>query len=85
MCSHVFGDVITPALPITVGAELDGKVVFCLGDHVWFVVDEYCYSDTTTAQACLRYISVDQLGIQWNLSNPDTFGTEESVPISEVS
>ena len=24
-------------------------------------------------------------GVQWNLSNPDTLGTEESVLISEVS
>ena len=23
--------------------------------------------------------------VQWNLSNPDTLGTEESVPISKVS
>ena len=25
------------------------------------------------------------IGLQWNLSNPDTLGTEESVLISEVS
>ena len=26
-----------------------------------------------------------RLAVQWNLSNPDTLGTEESVLISEVS
>ena len=35
-----------------------------LGRLVWFVVDEYYCSETTTAQACLGYVSLaEQLGI----------------------
>ena len=29
-----------------------------LGRLVWFVVDEYYCSETTTAQACLGYVSL---------------------------
>ena len=30
----------------------------CLGRLVWFVVDEYYCSETTTVQACLGYVSL---------------------------
>ena len=45
------------ALPITVGfVYVEGGV--CLDRLVWFVVDEYYCSETTTTQVCLGYISL---------------------------
>ena len=45
------------------------------------VFSAYSFSEKSYAAVspCQGY------GIQWNLSNPDTLGTEESVLISEVS
>ena len=41
---------------VTVGFELGS--VFCLGRFVWLVMDDYYCSETTTAQACLGYVSL---------------------------
>ena len=41
---------------VHVGLELGGG--FCLGRLVCFAVDEYCCSETTTAQVCLGYVSL---------------------------
>ena len=39
------------------------SVGFCLGRLVWFVVDEYYCSETTTTQACLGYVSLGHYSI----------------------
>ena len=53
---HVPGGFITLVLLVTVGLELGGEV--CLVRLVWFVVDEYYCSETTTTQACLGYVNL---------------------------
>ena len=41
--------------------------------------------ETSKLEGVGEILSPEKNEIQWNLSNPDTLGTEESVLISEVS
>ena len=52
------------------------------------VVCGVCTANEAFLIECCEFMLGDGhifLGIQWNLSNPDTLGTEESVSISEES
>ena len=51
-------------------------VEFCLGRLVWFMVDEYYCSETTTTQVCLGYVNLGcyraacHTWFWWGLTNP---------------
>ena len=50
-------ELINQHVHVTVGFELGGGVL-PIGRLVWFVVDKYYCSETTTTQACLGYVSL---------------------------
>ena len=85
---------VSPALPLGGGGgDQVGSLVLCLArqEHSWLLELLSAPPCTTATGLCMYSISFTYIGllgaycIQWNPSNLDTLGAEDSVLISEVS